>query len=272
MVEFLLLRQSLVLLSLLISSYTDIRKGLIFDRLTIPMIAVGLALNLLEQELFGIGIAVMVFLVGYAVYYAGKIGGGDVKLFTALSMLLPFYGNEVFVISILVVASISSVMVLSTFFLIKYFRKGISLQENKESILKAIFLGVLIAIYFFATVSLGYLRASVLLFLGIPTLFGLAFIALEKGIRKNFFLKKVKLQELEEDEIVATEFLEEDVRKELSLGLKGVLGGKEIIKLKKFGVKEVPVFRSLPPFAPFVLFAAIISLLFPRIVRIIMGF
>jgi hypothetical protein len=90
-------------------------------------------------------------------------------------------------------------------------------------------------------------------------------LALEKGIRKNFFLKKINLSELEEDEVIAAEFLDEKTRKALELKTKGILGEKEKNKLEKAGIKEILVYRNLPPFAPFVFIAIIIILALPEI-------
>ena len=260
-----------MLVALAIASYTDTKKGLIFDWLTIPMILVGLTLNFIETEFLGIAVSAAVFFIGYLVYYAGKIGGGDVKLFTGASMLLPFFGGEPFVLSLAFVASITSVLALSVFFLAKYFRKGISFKENREGILKATLAAGIIAVYFGAMIGLGYLKPGTAIVLGIPTALGLVFVGLEKGLRKNFFLQKVKLGELEEDEIIATDFLEETTRKELNLRIKGVLGKKEIEKLKSIGVKEVPVYRSLPPFAPFAFIGAIAVFLKPGILGLVLG-
>ncbi len=271
MTELLLLRQALVVAMLAVASYTDVRKGMIFDWLTIPMIATGILLNAAEGQLLGIVIGAIVFIIGYAVYYAGKIGGGDVKMYTAAAMLLPFYGNELFVIGLVLVSSIASVVLLSTYFLARYFPKGIRMRENMEGIQKALLMGAAILLYLAATVHFGLLRKETALLLGVPAFFGLLYVGLEKGIRKEFFLKTVKLSELEEDEIVALDFLDEKTKKELGMKIKGVLGKKEIEKLKQAGIKEVPVYRRLPPFAPFTLIGAIITFLYPGIIRMIIG-
>lgn len=81
------------------ASYSDLKNGIIPNMLTFPLIGVGLFLNgvyafTLNDIWFFIGcgiVTLIIFLVGYAFWKLGAWAGGDVKLFTALAALLPFY-------------------------------------------------------------------------------------------------------------------------------------------------------------------------------------
>ena len=84
-----------------------------------------------------------------------------------------------------------------------------------------------------------------------------------KGIRRNFFLKSIPLKELDEDELIAWEFLSEDLRKALDLKVKRIIGETEKEKLKGLGVKEVLVYRDLPRFGPFIFIGVVLALLLP---------
>lgn len=272
--DFLLFREIVAVAGTAIASWTDLKTRLIHDKLTYPMIAIGLFLNLLEIYFKGISIdsimliaiPLIVFIIGFALYFAGKVGGGDIKLLAAISLLLPLLNGEIFILNVLFSAAMFSIVFISAYFGIKYFRKGINFKENYHSVLKAVFYGIAVIAYFSILMQLGLIRFEKILILSIPILFALVFLALEPGIRKNFFFKKVKLNELEEDEVIAIESLDSEIVKKLGLGFKGVLGEKEIEKLKELGLREVGVYRDLPPFAPFLLIGVIVAILKPDLI------
>ncbi|MBU2476172.1 prepilin peptidase, partial [Candidatus Micrarchaeota archaeon] len=230
----LLLKQAVILIGSLIGAYTDFKTGYIYDKITYPMIAIGILLNLFElgkeisfenfMSLFSVGI--IVFVLGYGMYWLGKIGGGDVKIFTAIALLIPFeegiFPLNIFVLNALIWAGIASLVFYGVYYVIKYARKGINWKENQEGIKKAAGLGILILFYFFMIYSFGL--GKLILVLLIPLSISLVFIALEKGIKKEFFLKKISLQEMEEDEVIAVEFTPKETLEKLKLGFKGVLG------------------------------------------------
>jgi len=271
----LLLKQAVILIGSFIAAVTDYKTGYIYDKITYPMIAIGVLLNLIELgkelsidkfiELFSVGIIIFVF--GYGMYWLGKIGGGDVKLFTGIGLLLPFESGifplNIFVLNTLIWAGISSLVFYGVYYLIKYARKGIDWKENIEGIKKAGGLAILILFYFYFIYSIG--MQEIILVLLIPLSIALVFMALEKGIKKEFFLKKISLKEMEEDELIAVEFEKKEVLKELNLGLKGVLGEKEKKELEKKGIKELFVYRNLPKFGPFIFVGVLINTAFPEL-------
>lgn len=271
----LLLRQAVILIGSLIAAYTDYKTGYIFDKITYPMIAIGILFNLFEFvqaisvqkfiELFAVGI--LVFGLGYAMYFLGKIGGGDVKLFTGIALLLPFENGifplNIFVLNILIWAGITSLIFYGVYYVLKYARKGINLKENSEGIKKASGLGILILFYFFMVYSAGLEKLVLVLFF--PLSISLIFVALEKGIKKNFFLKKIQVKDMEEDELIAFDFTDKKTIKQLNLGLKGVIEEKEKKEIEKKGIKELFVYRNLPKFGPFIFIGILINLAFPEL-------
>lgn len=271
MPDLLLLREASVLIASGAGAYTDWKTGYIYDWVTLPLIVFGFALNVLEQNYFGIVIGVLVFVAGYLLYYTGKIGGGDVKLYAGISIALPTLQNGVYIASAFVFSSISAIVFISVFYALKYARKGIDVQYNREGIIRAAAITVLVVAYtYFLTTTKLAAQSFVFLFL----LLGLCasfFIALEKGIRKEFFLKKVKVNELEEDEVIALEFMGEEERNKLQLGPKGVVGEKEKRIMQEKGVKEVLVYRDLPRMGPFIFIGAVLAMLFPDLQMLVMG-
>ncbi len=267
--DLLLLRQVILLAGCTAAAYTDAKTGLIVDKITYPMIAAGIALNLLEAEWVFLVAGAAVFAIGYAIYYMGKIGGGDVKLFTGIVFLLPVLQGKIFILNALFAACILAVSFYSTYYVAKYARKGIDWQRNRKSTRKALFFGAGIAAYLSAITYMQIVAWQTAAILAMPLMLALLFLAFEKGIRHRFFLKEVKLQNLEEDEVIATEFLNQKTKKTLNLKLKGVFGEKEKAMLQSIGVKTVPVYRGMPPFAPFILLGCIIAILQPDLLGLL---
>lgn len=89
----------IAILACVYASYSDLRWGVIRNKLTIPLIVVGLVLNsvyyfFLGNLLFILGtfiITGVIFGLCYLFWRLGAWAGGDVKLFTALAALIPYY-------------------------------------------------------------------------------------------------------------------------------------------------------------------------------------
>tara|TARA_Y100000310_G_scaffold345864_1_gene471826 strand:- start:19065 stop:19883 length:819 start_codon:yes stop_codon:yes gene_type:complete len=269
--ELILLRQIAILLASGVGAYVDFKTGYIYDWITIPLIIFGLFVNILEQEFSGIGLGILVFGIGYVLYYTGKIGGGDVKLYTGIALALPFFNDSVFIIQAVLLSALTSIIFLSVYYMIKYFRKGIDFQYNKQGIMRALGFLVILIVYLFMLSTTGFVSDNYLLLFGTPLSFGVLFIAFEKGIRKEFFLKKINLKDIEEDEIIAFDFMSEKEREKLGKGFKGIYGEKEKKELEKKGIKEIFVYRDLPRFGVFVFLGVLLALVFPGLGFLLTG-
>ena len=78
---------------LITAVYTDLRYGKIYNKLTFPCMAVGLAFGFANHGLHGLlmslaGIGVVLAL--YLLAYSKAIGGGDIKLMMAVGSLIGF--------------------------------------------------------------------------------------------------------------------------------------------------------------------------------------
>jgi len=97
-VEIPLITTLIAIVACLYASYSDLKWGIIPNKLTFPLIAIGIILNSIYAFMVGeIWIIVMclvmtgvIFALGYIFWKMGAWAGGDVKLFTALAALLPF--------------------------------------------------------------------------------------------------------------------------------------------------------------------------------------
>ncbi len=86
---------------------TDIRKGLIYNWLTVPAIFAGLLLAVWQSGWAGLGLSLLGMLIGggglFLPFYWRMMGGGDVKLMAAVGALMgPCFVGETLLASILV--------------------------------------------------------------------------------------------------------------------------------------------------------------------------
>lgn len=89
----------IAVLSCTYASYSDLKRGIIPNKLTFPLIGLGLVLNGIYSFLTGnilliiaaLIITAVIFVLGYIFWKMGAWAGGDVKLFTALAALLAIY-------------------------------------------------------------------------------------------------------------------------------------------------------------------------------------
>ncbi|MDO8427779.1 MAG: A24 family peptidase [Candidatus Diapherotrites archaeon] len=267
MTDLLLIREIVLLLGLILASYFDIRKRIIPDKLNYALAGFGIILNFFDFNWIQFIFPVFVFAFFAVIYYLGKIGGGDVKLFTATAFLLPIYNNQFFLIPALFYSALISVIFLSVYYVLKYMSKGIDWNENKKGIQQAVVLGLFLVVYAGVFYFWGKLNSSMVILFFVPLLFGLVFMAFQQGIKKHFFLKQVQVSALEEDEVIAKEFLPISVSKNFNFSVKGIVTEEDKQKLKELNILEVPIYRDLPPFAPFFLMGCILAFGFPSLLN-----
>ncbi len=267
MLDLLFLREIIAVAGTIVASYTDIKKGLIYDFITLPMIAAAVVLNVFESNFEGFLFGGIVFAIGYIFYYTGKIGGGDVKLYTAITMLLPRMGGSILILNAFIFSGLAALVFIPTYYTLKYLKKtgGIknAIEENQKGVQKSIVFAVIIAAYLYIVLSQGFVSTAYAFVIGVPMLFGTVFIAFEKGIREKIFLEKISIKDIEEDELIAREFLDEEIAKKLKLGAKGLIDKDIQKKFEELGIKQVPVYRNLPKFAPFILLGLLGAIFWP---------
>ena len=261
-----LIQQAILLIGTIIGGAIDAKTGYIYDWITMPMIAIGLILSLFLQQWNNLIFGGIIFISLFLFYKLGKIGGGDVKLYTAIALLNPT-NNINFLFSGIIIACAGAIIFYSTYFTIKYARKGINFNENKKGIQKAVIFCALLLFYFAILVQLNLMPLLTTIPLIVASIFGLIFIALQEGIKKNFFEKKIKVAQLEEDEVISES---SNSKKVLTL-LKGkmLVGEKEKKLLKLNKIKEIIVLRDLPPFGPFIAIGVIIATINPNLIMVL---
>ncbi|MDD3178386.1 MAG: A24 family peptidase [Candidatus ainarchaeum sp.] len=277
--DLLILKIIVIVIACFIASYTDFKKGYIYNWLSFPLICLGLIflvldcfiINLLGYIYFlkVIGIGVLIYLIGYLLYYFGKLGGGDIKLFIGLHLVLPYLNNQLTILWVILFSSLLSVFIISivySFKLIKVFRikkiKFLDLLKSKINyIIKSVFFFLIflfMLIYSFSTLYFNYLYFLIL----IPILFGLFIVIFEKEVKEYIYLEYKLVNDLEDGDVLAVEYLKDLSLEDLKLKNRTVIEEKDILRFKKSKkIKKLPIYYNLPKFGPFIFLGLIVFLL-----------
>lgn len=263
------------------SSYTDIKTGEVSDRLSHSMIGLGAILVAFSfpfwQAVTIIGIAALVFILGFILYIFGQMGGGDVKLFTSLALLVPYYPLSLSPLSeamgITPVSSsfpfIVSVFVLSGIFFMLfvpliYLRKLYSRRKKIADFRRKIAVGVVYCLILSPMIYLwlGISKPIALLF--IPMFFALLIIPFKDDVVVLFFSRKKRVADLNDDDVLALENMSKETIAKLGLWRK-TFTSPELRKIKararKYRIATVMVCEDLPKYVPYIFASLIINLL-----------
>ncbi len=263
-----------------IAAYTDFTTTYIPDKLNYAMIAIGLAYVWLsfpvpEATNFTI-IAAAVFVVGLILYLFGQLGGGDVKLFAALALLLPQYPVDIASLNVLgpiaapyppVVSIFFAAAVISMVFVpLGYLNKLYHDRKRIKGLQKKAGYGILFSaatLPIFYIWSLFSFRALVI---ALPIMLGAFTLAFKGDILERYIAKKKKVKDLNEDDVLALELMPESTVKKLGVGMRKTFFDSELKKIKalakKNKVSTVLVADNLPTFGPFILVGLVLTLLF----------
>jgi Flp pilus assembly protein protease CpaA len=274
---FFLIKVFLVMVATFIGAYTDYKTGYIYNWITFPLIILGLLSLALESFILSkLGLAyflkvfiigVMIYGIGYLLYYFGKLGGGDVKLFLGMHFLVPYVNGQLFILWILVLSSLLSVLIVSIKYMFIIFRK-LTLKEIKFILKKRISKVILYSLMFIFFVYLLYSAvydvgfSKYFLLLLIPIFIGLLTVLFEEEIKKNIYLKKKSIKNIEEGDVIAFDFVSKDLAKKLNMGNRQVIEEKDLLVIKNLDVKYLPIFDNLPRFGPYILLGFIIGFLY----------
>lgn len=292
--NFEVIRVLAVLIGTGAAAWQDFKTSFIDDRIVLSMAALGLLLNFATLDASfvwsALWVPLLLAVVGYFMYRAGQLGGGDVLLFIGIALLLPqwpaglqnwlaasVWGVGSFVSSALQLSArvgtvfpfFASVFVAASLFgligsSVQF--AGLLLKTKKKLApnlpLLAVSLLAFAALAAFVASSgaapRGMLVMAVLL--GIPAVFLTAF---REQILRDVITVRVPVSKMLSEDVVATEVLPALLVKKY--GIERVATEKQMAlfrKLNKNGVlTRVPVYHHLPRFAPYVLAGLAFTLL-----------
>ncbi|MEM0438355.1 MAG: prepilin peptidase [Candidatus Micrarchaeia archaeon] len=238
----------IALIFLLAGSYYDIfRKRVVPDWLSYSFLAVALVYALLtgELNLTKAGGTAAILLIGYLIYRMGYVGGADVLFLASLMLLLPLYAGAV---PSMVLLLLASTVLMAVYLEARFFMGGWKLQPRTEDIATAAIWIIGYAAVAYMLVGMGFQAFAVAaLLIGLVS----AVFALIKRDLNRSMVTWVAPKEIIEEDILAVE--EMDRRIVEKLGLERLLTRKHIERIRKAGLKKVPVYGGLPPYIPFML-------------------
>jgi len=260
-----------------ISAWTDYKTGYIYNWITFPLIIIGFLFLIFESFLYNalgyiyflkvLFYTAIIYGVGYLFYYYGKLGGGDVKFFLGLNLLLPYVNGQLFILWVLIVSSLSSVLFVSVKYLFIIFKKlkfKKILLIFKKRILKTImYLLIFLMFFYFLKISVKILSLSkAYLFLLVPIFLGLLSVIFEPEIKKYIYLRHKPLRKVEEGDVICFESLSKSLTSKLNMGDRQVIEEKDLLIIKNLDVKTLPIYDNLPRFGPYIFIGVVVSFLY----------
>lgn len=288
--DFVLFRVAILLAGSACLAWQDAKTSFMDEKLLYALCGIGILLNIASFNpqfiFYSLGVAAIIFGVGYVAYKKGAVGGGDVLLVTAIQLLLPQRPIELtqqFLSFIAPSASVFNGLVYTRvvqqipFFLSVIITAsviglvGSALMyawQLKKKKLKPDFLGGAatavaagVALYFVATI--GEFSVAKFIVLAIVFLSAVFLNAFRKQIFDECIVKEVTLSEVEDEDILAIEKI--DKKTVSKFGLQKLLNKHGVERLKKFMEKEklktAPVAKVLPRFGPYLLIGVVLSIL-----------
>ncbi len=269
-----IIRLIIALLFTGVCAYTDYKTRYIPEKAAWVLLILSILLALLLKEFQNLLIASVIFSIGFLAYLTGRIGAGDVFVITIITLLVPktpssipsYFGIKTiptpfpFIFSTFILAALIGPM------LIQPIKMFIRLNKNKHKIKKykeKLITGLLTAALFgFTLIVISQFNKLFLLLTPSITISTLI-LPFKEDLLKQFAIKK-KISELDEDDVIATEFIKSEVLKKLGIKRKTLLK-RELKKVKqkakKQRIKTILVYDNLPPFLPYLLLAMIINLI-----------
>lgn len=247
-----------------IAAYTDWKTGYIFDWITYPLIGLGIILSILNAQWIGIILGIGIYAIGYFAYKQGKLGGGDIKLLAGMALVQPLYEGQLFVLSVLLVASLAACVGLCIRYVGGYLlsKPKINWNETKKKLGMGMLIVVLVFIAYSTANEIFSLLQGTILLLALGM--GIIFYMLENEIKTHAFLKRIPLEEMEDDELLAVEHLSAEEKQKLGKEIPALIDRGDIQRFKHMGMHTIPVYRDLPKFAPFLFVGVLLVYLFPE--------
>jgi hypothetical protein len=272
----------IALLGVAYSSYTDIKTGEVSDRLSHAMIGLGAILVAFSfpfwQAVTIIGLGILVFALGFILYIFGQIGGGDVKLFTALILLIPYYPASLrplseaiginpvpstlpFIVSVFILSGIFFMLFIPLIYLRKLSAKRKKIKDFRRKVIT----GLVYCAILSPILMIWFMKSIPIALVFVPMFFALMIIPFKDDIVVLFFARKKKIAYLNDDDVLALESMSKTTIAKLGLWRK-TFTLIELKKIKerarKYKITTVMVCEDLPKYVPYIFASLVLNLLF----------
>ncbi|MCD4740257.1 A24 family peptidase [archaeon] len=284
----------IALIGCLIAAYTDFKWGIVPDKLNYALIALGLICVPLQfnpvNTLIVYSLAVIIFVIGLLAYTFGQLGGGDVKLFTALTLLLPFYPSTIaqlsplnpikmtnlsltipfipepiiypFIISIFFASAVMAVFFVSLNYIHMLWKDRDTIKDRKNLFLKGIANALLVSIAFTLIWSIINPMMTIVI---IPMALGSFLLPFRKTLLEKYVVMEKQVKDLNDDDVLALEVMDQETKEKLGLSNRRTFFNIELNELKtkaeENNIKKVFVSEFLPKFVPYIFLSLLLNLL-----------
>lgn len=235
----------IVLIATGIAALTDFKTGYIYDWITYPFIGLGVLISIIEGNFTsGLLFGAMVFIFGALLYYSGKLGGGDVKLFTGIPFYFPTYNGLPFILIVILCATFSALLFYG-FDNIIYLSKKPP-RNFVLNIFVAIAVAVLVGMFFKRNIYIA-------LFFFVISFLALITLMFKENIVSARYKKEIKVSELLDDDLADLTVIGKGEMVPLDKKL------LEQIQKKLKQDDKITVYRDMPVFGPFIFLGTIIA-------------
>jgi len=261
------------------AAYSDWKTSYIPDELNYALIALGAILLLfrfpIEQGMYHFAAAGIVFLVDLVFYFFGQLGGGDVKLFTGLALLLPTYPTTITayfgfnpiiapyppVVSIFFVSTVVAMLFISLGYIVKLINDRKKIKSFERKAWKGLGFSLILLPLFY----IWYLINQNMIVIAVPMMVGAFLLSFKNDILKLYIVMEKPISKLNDDDVLAIELMSKSMKKKLGIGTQKTLWDAQINDIKKNAkkhkIKKILVSEYLPRFGPFIFFAIIFVIL-----------
>ncbi|MDD5023442.1 MAG: hypothetical protein PHU63_04700 [Candidatus ainarchaeum sp.] len=263
-----LIRIAIAFLGLLATCYYDLFNNKnIPEKILYLFLGVALAINFIffdyTLSVFAILLALSIGAIGLLFNKLGQLGSADVIVLSSIALLLPIHPsisnlpfNYPFVFSIIVFSG-----VLFAIYTVFYFGWKILHSNKTTPNLLALILLLPYAIFAYIYLQFPFFSSAYFSIVSLVVFSSIFFIIYKKDIN-NLLVEKVPLKKAEEEDVVAIEMMDKKTVDKYKISR--VLSLSEIKRLKQLKIKELIIYKNLPPFLPFILLGFILSLFLSR--------
>jgi prepilin signal peptidase PulO-like enzyme (type II secretory pathway) len=194
------------------------------------------------------------------------MGGGDVKLLAGIALVQPVYEGMIFVLAVLLVAAVSASIVLCLYYVGGFLLTKPKIKWNTSRKRNSGILILVSAIILSQIIQTDLLSFFWVITMALALILGVLFYAFEDEVKKHSFLKRISISELEDDEVLAVEHLTKEEKEKWGKDIPNLVGTVDVKGLQHRGLTQIPVYRNLPKFAPFLLLGILLVYSFPSLV------
>ena len=287
--EFEIARVAVALFGCAAGAYFDLRNNRnIPNALLYAMLVVGVAFNAFglfgsapaaQESMVAFVVAGGIFAAGYLLYRAGQIGGADVYVMGSVALLLPaqpriFAGVAAapypYVFSVIAASGLAFMAYMLAKYGVIALRGAVKEKKgvDAKTALGMAVVALAYAAFIYVAGANGVFGLSYFVLVGFVVFASIFFMAF-KGRMARMMAQEVPLSKIEEEDVLALEYMDEKVVEKYHL--KRVADANELKRLAKLPIKKYCVYTKMPPFLPHVLFGLLATLVFGDVLMLLIG-